>query len=67
MFDTKDGNTFIGRFKSHPCRVVAVWNVVEKQYIYSMLQVDLFDGKWQDAYFESVYVDEDELLEFKEL
>ena len=60
----KDGKPFIGKFKGYPYPVVAVWNPVNKQYVYSMLQVDLYQGEWEDAYFENVYVKESELLEW---
>jgi hypothetical protein len=65
--NTKNGEPFIGKFKSWPNTVVAVWNEAEQQYVFAKLSLDLYKGTWQDSYFENVYVDESELLESKEL
>lgn len=37
----------------YPYYVLAHWSNVDNQYIFAELQVDLYQGKWDDVYFQT--------------
>ena len=47
-----------------PLAVHAAWNPVEEDYLFTVLQIDLYQGKWNDWSFETSWV-EDEGLTIK--
>jgi len=46
---------------------VAIWNDTDKSFVFANLQIDLFEGKWNDTYFENEYVQEKEITKWREL
>lgn len=44
---------------------VARYNNVEKKFVYANFQTDLYQGKWEDHYFENEWIDESEIKEWK--
>ena len=56
----KDGTTFLANM-GWPLLVVCVWNAAVDKWVYANLQVNLYEGKWNDTYFESEWDNESEL------
>jgi len=50
-----------------PYYVVALWNKAMGYYVYADLQVDLYNGEWDDTYFQTDHFDENELKSWIEL
>lgn len=50
-----DGNPFLAKIKGYPFIVVCVWNPVSMQWVYARHSIDLYDGEWNDCYFENEY------------
>jgi len=46
---------------------VAIWNDTDKSFVFANLQIDLFEGKWNDTYFENEYVQEKDITKWREL
>jgi predicted metalloprotease len=46
---------------------VAHYSKVGDQFVYANLQADLFKGEWNDYYYDTEYLDESEIKEWKEL
>lgn len=55
---------FIGVFKGYPYPSQAHWNDASKKWVYVTLQAECYmqDGKYDDVYFENVYVDKEDLI-----
>ena len=41
--------------------VLAHWSKVHSAFVYTNLQCDLFEGEWQDYYFENEHFDENKI------
>jgi len=50
-----------------PRYVVAHWNPAMDEFVYAELQVDMFEGEWNDTYFESEYFKESDIRSWIEL
>ena len=60
--DTAPRDTpFLGDF-GYPWLQMAIWNGVDKKWAVATVQVGMYDGKWEDTYFESDREDEDGLI-----
>jgi len=46
----------------YPYYVLAHWNEAMDYYVFAELQVDLFEGKLNDTYFQTESFKEDELI-----
>lgn len=46
---------------------VARYNKVEDKFVYAMPQTDLYQGEWQDHYFENEWIKESEIKEYMEI
>lgn len=62
----KDGTMFLGKF-CYSWPVCAAWNEPAEKFCIAQLQVGLYHGKWNDAYFEHDYVSAKELLAWRPL
>lgn len=49
----KDMSAFLAQFDSHASTVVAMWNGVSGNWIGAAPQISLFQGRWEDTYFEN--------------
>ena len=49
------GDVIIALFDCTPIPVMATWNEPEQQWGCSSVQVNLYQGKWNDTYFQSEY------------
>ena len=50
-----------------PWYVVAHWNPAMDEFVYASMQVDMFEGEWNDTYFESDYLNESDIRSWIEL
>jgi len=50
-----------------PWYVVAHWNPIVSEYVYAEFQVDMYLGKWDDAYFQTEYFKESEIIDWIEM
>jgi hypothetical protein len=41
----------------HPWAVMGVWNEVNKEWVYASYQVGMYDGRYNDTYFENESTD----------
>jgi len=48
-------------FNDCPLPVTATWNEPEQHWVFSLVQVNLFNGKWNDTFFETEYESADAL------
>lgn len=48
-------------FDDCPLPVTATWNEPEQQWVFSLAQVNLFEGQWNDTFFETQYECADQL------
>ena len=46
---------------------VAIWSEADKEFVYANVQVDMFDGKCNMRYFENEYIEEKDILNWREL
>jgi hypothetical protein len=46
---------------------VAIWSGADKQFVYANIQVDMYKGEWNMHYFENEYIDEKDILEWREI
>ena len=53
--------------KNHPSKSVSIWNDVEGQFVFSSLQSNMVNGKFNDHYFENEYCEEEDVLSWSEL
>ncbi len=51
----------IACFNDCPIPVLATWNEPEKQWVFPIVQVNLYEGKWNDTFFQTEYETEGEL------
>jgi len=59
----KDGTQIIGCFGKHGTIVLpCVWNSVDKRWMTSVLQANLYHGKWNDYYFETASEKDGDLI-----
>ena len=49
------GDVIIACFDNYPIPVAATWNEPEQQWITSNVQANLYQGKWNDTFFETDY------------
>jgi hypothetical protein len=56
----KDGTTFLANM-GWPWLVVCMWNTAVDKWVYASPQINLYEGEWNDPYFESEWDDESEL------
>ena len=56
----KDGTTFLANM-GWPWLVVCMWNAAVDKWVYANPQINLYEGEWNDTYFESEWDDESEL------
>jgi len=54
-------DVIIAKFASSPIPVLAAWNEPEQQWVYASIQVNLYQGKWNDTFFENQYETADAL------
>ena len=55
----KDGSVFLADFGYGT--VAAAWSKAENQWVTALFQLGLYQGGFNDAYFETEYFNEDEL------
>ncbi|MEG3753126.1 hypothetical protein [Psychromonas arctica] len=46
---------FIAIFECSSLPVLCTWNEPESQWIFSVVQVNLYQGKWNDTFFDTEY------------
>ena len=46
---------------------VAVWSDADKQFVYASPRIDMYQGEWNMHYFENEYIDEKDILGWREL
>lgn len=46
---------FLALFNCSPLPVLCTWNEPESQWIFSVVQVNSYQGKWNDTFFETEY------------
>lgn len=51
----------------YPHYVLAHWNKVNNQYIFAEIQLELYQGEWDDVYFQTEYFEEEEIKSWIEL
>lgn len=51
----------------YPYLVLCHYNPINNDYVYTELQVDLYEGVWQDYYFQNEHCAEDEIKGWIEL
>ena len=56
----KDGSIFLADM-GLPWLVVCMWNAAVDKWVYANPQINLYEGEWNDSYFESEWDDESEL------
>jgi hypothetical protein len=47
------GEMIIAQFKRYPFPLVAMWNGASQEWIAAAPQAGMFNGKWNDHYFEN--------------
>jgi hypothetical protein len=45
----------------------AIWSEADMKFVYANVQVDLYKGKWNMYYFENEYIDEKDIISWREL
>ena len=45
----------------------AQWSPADNKIAYANVQIDMYVGKWDMVYFETEYIEEDHVLEWREL
>jgi hypothetical protein len=50
-----------------PYAVTCGYNEVQKQFFYADIQIDLYKGKFKDAYFQTEYIDESKIISWMHL
>lgn len=55
-------DVFIACFDDCPLPVCCTWNEPEQQWVYSLVQVNLYQGKWNDTFFQTEYETSDALI-----
>lgn len=55
------GDVIIGWFEGYPMAVAATWNEPEQQWVLCNVQVNLYQGKWNDTFFSTEYATTNEL------
>jgi hypothetical protein len=45
----------------------AIWSEDDKQFVYANVQVDLYKGEWNMYYFENEYIDEKDIISWREI
>jgi hypothetical protein len=45
----------------------AIWSEADKQFVYANVQVDLYKGEWNMYYFENEYIDEKDIISWREI
>lgn len=53
----RDGNPFLADTE-YPWPLVCAWNDAEKMFVCAQLNVNMFEGKYNDTYFESEQYEE---------
>lgn len=46
---------------------VAIWSEADKKFVYANFQTDMYEGEWNMNYFENEYIEEKEILAWREL
>jgi|GEM_PF-3643992 len=46
---------------------IAIWNEVQEEFVFANVQADMYDGVYNDVYYESDYIKESEVLEWAEI
>lgn len=63
----KDGTPILGSFESYPFPTIASWNGASKKWAVAELNVGMYEGEYNDTYFETNHYDEDDLVKWREL
>jgi len=48
-------SVIMARFNECPVPVTATWNEPEQQWVFSLVDVNLYQGKWTDTFFKTEY------------
>lgn len=48
-------------------KYVAQWSEADNRFAYANPQLDMYEGKWDMFYFENEYIEESDILEWREL
>ena len=56
----RDMTVFLGDF-GYPWPMAVVWNPVSEQFCAAELQIDMYEGKYEDSYFQNEYLPAHEL------
>lgn len=48
----------------YPWLVMGTWSEVADCWVYPNLQVDLYEGKWNDVYWETNQAQDDEIIDW---
>ncbi|MEZ5480153.1 MAG: hypothetical protein R3E95_22535 [Thiolinea sp.] len=62
----RDGTVILGHF-GYPWLLATVWNEAVDQWAVAELQADLYEGQWNDRYFNTEHWPPDKLLGWVEL
>ena len=57
----KDGNVFLANV-GYPWPVVCSWNGASEKWVYADFQCGMYEGEWNDTYFENDWTYESSLI-----
>ena len=63
----KDGTMIIAQFKNYPTPLAAMWNGAGQGWTAAVPHVELYQGIWNDWYFENEQFAEEELESWREI
>lgn len=65
--DAPKDRVFLAFFKNWPFCTTCHWSKSSKKWVAANLQYDLWDGKFDDAYFENEYFNIENMIKWCEL
>lgn len=49
------GDVILAEFDNYPLPVATTWNQAQEQWVVANVQCDMYEGRWNDTYFENQY------------
>ena len=46
---------------------VAIWSEADEKFVYANVQTDMYNGEWNMKYFENEYIEEKDILNWREI
>lgn len=63
----KDGTCILGKFDSYPFVTITSWNGADKKWVVAELNIGMYEGEYNDTYFENEHYDDSSLIGWERL